>query len=213
MRRGDHNRRKRCLMAAATCPKCKSRIAVIPGEQPVCPNCGQRFKIPEHKPEPVAVAANGPDEMLPPPIQARRLSISPQPSHFADRPAESPEMPVESPSPNAYKLPREQFKPREYPAVRVIIAAFYVLAILVLGSFMLSLAVIGYLIWGKDGQSAVANIPFEINLSSGVVAFAVSVGFHGFLLVVFTACAELIRVWLDIQQNTQEAAFYAKSRS
>ncbi len=43
-------------MAVASCPKCKARIALVPGEQPVCPGCGTRFKVPAPKAEPVAVA-------------------------------------------------------------------------------------------------------------------------------------------------------------
>jgi hypothetical protein len=31
-------------MAKAACPKCQTIVPIIPGEQPVCPGCGQRFK-------------------------------------------------------------------------------------------------------------------------------------------------------------------------
>jgi hypothetical protein len=210
------------IMAVASCPKCKTRIVLVAGEQPVCPGCGTRFKLPAAKPEPVAIAAAiGADDETMPPVQARPiqlLSPEPAPTPF---PVVASNAPAEdSPSTNAYESPaivntwRTKFEPRQYPAMRIIIVVLYVFAALVGCSFALSsvLMIIGIVTGASRTLDQSAGMA-AFGAFTGVFVLLSSLIVHGFFAVLFMASAESIRVWLDIQQNTQEAVFLARSRN
>jgi hypothetical protein len=228
-------------MASATCPKCRTRLTIIAGEQPVCPGCGAKFKMQTRKAEPVAVAAsihNSPDPMWPPPIQATTPEVPEPiipPVHFADQSSGTAPQPAKDANRggasdsdefsqqiaiNAYQSPassshyRPQFQPRQYPAMRIIITVMYVFAGLVLCSFCIS--VLLFIVALAGGANAAANDQAGMaafGVATAVAGLAASFVAHALLIVVFMASAESIKVWLDIQQNTQEMAYYSRARN
>ena len=128
--------------------------------------------------------------------------------------------PPPPPTPQIQVQPRQSvstvsagFRPREYPALRIITFILYGLAALAVLDFVLSMvllyvgsfqeAIESYL---KTGDSGISS---AMILGSVLLALF-SLLFHGMFIVAFLASAESIRIVIDIQRNTQETAFYAK---
>lgn len=89
---------------------------------------------------------------------------------------------------------RPNFEPRSYPALGVCIAALYLTAVLALVTGIAT----------AIGVAGVEDLPARYFFAAAsLAAFIVPA-------VLCAAAAESIRVWIDVQANTQEAAFYAK---
>ena len=107
------------------------------------------------------------------------------------------------------------FRPRQYPAMRFVSYFFYGLAVLTAVSLLLSL--IGIAMMAGSGLVGAAAAPGEFggalagsSAMFGVVAFVMSILYHGMFIALFVYAAESVRIVLDIQQNTQETAHYTK---
>jgi hypothetical protein len=105
------------------------------------------------------------------------------------------------------------FRPREYPGLRIIITMLYVFAGLVVAQFLLSL--IFMLMTTGTGLLAVLNTDAAasgaiVGLIGMAIMFVISLVFHGAFVILFVGSAESIKLWIDIQRNTQEAAHYAR---
>ncbi len=101
------------------------------------------------------------------------------------------------------------FEPRRYPALRAIIVVLYVFAAVTLCGFLITLlflfmAVVS--IFSRSGEHSAVGM--------GIVGapIALSLAMQAVTIIVFMASAESIKVLLDIQQNTQEAAHCARLR-
>ena len=94
---------------------------------------------------------------------------------------------------------RPAFRPRQYPAMRAISIIFYVLTALVILNFILLEALL-ILSQGSTPDQRFGHAELA-------VASLVNLLFHGMQAVTFMFAAELIKIIVDIQSNTQEAAF------
>ncbi len=96
------------------------------------------------------------------------------------------------------------FRPREYPAMQIIIVLLYVAAAILVCSFLFHVVVVCLAFASSAGSEGLGLV-----MSAGLLGLFISFIFHGILVVGFVASAESIRVVIDIQQNTQETAFFA----
>ena len=99
---------------------------------------------------------------------------------------------------------KPRFRRREYPALKVLMIVLYACAGLTFLSFLLCLGLL------FTGTAAVFSADAEAGGMTGLLGLfvAVAVGIvHAAVIVGFMLPAELIKVLLDIQWNTQEAAW------
>ena len=103
-----------------------------------------------------------------------------------------------------------RFQPRKYPAMHAVSVFLRVLAAITVCSLVMSLM----LAWTggiftamsqDDGGGAAMLMAVVVSLFLLVT--------HGTAIAAFTYAAESIRILLDIQQNTQQTAFYAEEQS
>jgi hypothetical protein len=116
----------------------------------------------------------------------------------------------------------ELFRPRQYPAMRVVMMVCYALACLVGVSFIISeIFVISTSAVAAYNSPSLDDVPAEYRArvqttarAGGVIAFllvqAMLFLYHGLSALAFVAAAESIKVALDIQNNTHEAAHYCR---
>lgn len=96
---------------------------------------------------------------------------------------------------------RPAFHPRRYPILQFVMYSFYGLAILVAFSLVLSLiSVLSGVGEGSDGMLV-------------AILLLTSIMFHGAGIVALVFAAELVKIIIDIQGNTQETAHYTKQNS
>lgn len=86
----------------------------------------------------------------------------------------------------------------------VIIAIFRIIVVLVILSFLGSVA-FALLVFFSGGQG-----PAFASTVSVILTIGISFVTHGLMAVFLMASAESIKVWIDIQENTQEAAFNSR---
>jgi len=160
-----------------------------------CPNCGtQLAAVPELAGQTVGCRQCGAHFIMP----SAELEPPPPPSF------RSPSTFSHQTGPLHSDPPRRSFHPRKYPALTAVcitlyrLAAFHVLAFIVETVWMLGAA--GMSVYQRNG----AAVPGAFLLI--VFAFC----FHAFCAIMLVAAAELIRVVVDIQQNTERMAFYSR---
>ena len=135
------------------------------------------------------------------------------PGRVIVRPAGTPPpipFPGTAPEPPALRS-RAIFRPREYPALRIVIVVHYLIAALIVALFVLGeVAMLGGMFRGMVNNP---RVPAE-DANSLMFAFIIAQGFwivvHAAAITLVVGAAESIRVVLDIQHNTQETAFYVK---
>jgi hypothetical protein len=230
-------------MPSISCPHCKHSLTVNPalaGQIVNCPACNQRVRLPATIPAGTATATPRPPQPAFPlptfPAATSPPAALPLPAPVAIPIPSSVSMPQPVPLPTApfpAPLPKEAgnvevdtsargipFRPREYPALKVVMYVLYGFAILTACSFIISeiLLIAGGtlgLFSGSADDGAADS--FRRTSSSalaagGIMAFllaqAITIGYHAIAALWFVASAEMIRVFLDIQNNTHEAAHF-----
>lgn len=219
-------------MPTIACPHCKQPLTAdvsLAGQIIACPLCTKKVRMPASFPgaQPAPQAPPPPPPMpgfspapkttfsntLPPPP----LAPEPRLPEFGGKPDLNPYAPSSQP---AFLTPSVSsggsFRAREYPALRLAITALYVLAGLIGVMFVLSEIMLFF-----SGASAVmgpSNIPEDLRakmMVGGMIAFLFSQFFliigYGSAAFGCVISAELIRVWLDVQNNTHESAHYVKA--
>jgi hypothetical protein len=105
---------------------------------------------------------------------------------------------------------RAPFRPRAYPAMTIVMWVCYVLA----GLFALSLVVsiVAIAMGASAGLSHISETN-EISAVSFVMVMTMAMTTlgHGICILICVYAAEIVKVVLDIQRNTQEAAHYVRS--
>jgi len=193
-------------MPATACPKCKTALTYEPelaGQVVACPSCGQKLRTPASS-TPAAPSRFKSPLPAPPPAPATEPTFPSVATQAAPDP--QPMLPTISPAASSKPV----FRPREYPALRVIITVLYVFAGLVVAQFLLSV-VLMFLGSGRGMPSAfVSDEAAIVGLIGMAIMFAISLVFHGAFVMLFVGSAESIKLWIDIQRNTQEAAYFAR---
>lgn len=98
----------------------------------------------------------------------------------------------------------------------IIVTALHVLAALTVVEFLITTVFIVVAIFQggpEQNQSAtVAELVAarSVSIFGGVVVIGLSLLLHALSVLMFMAAAESIRIWLHIQENTQEAVFHAR---
>ena len=177
------------------CPHCRKTLADAPdlaGQMVKCPECGKTFGM-----------SAAPSPAGRPTVRA----VKPPPP-----PPATPAAPAFAPAEEPVIRSRGIFRPREYPALRIIIIVLYVLAALIFADFVL-----GELFLFGGTFAGLASVPSRQNEDA---RSAVSLLFfftqtiliisHATAITIVVGSAECVRVFLDIQHNTQEAAFHSK---
>lgn len=201
-------------MPATTCPKCKTPLTYEPelaGQVIACPACAQKLRAPAAA-SPGTAAARFKQPPAPAPTPQ---APEPEPSF----PTLAPTKPAPDPQPPAPAFAgggrsgAPAFRPREYPALRIIIMVLYVFAGLVVAQFLLWL----FFLLSTSGRNLLRVLQYDTSGTSalfGIIGFAImiviSLVFHGACVVLFVGSAESIKLWIDIQRNTQEAVHYAR---
>lgn len=233
-------------MPSISCPHCKHSLTVNPllaGQIVNCPACNQRVRLPATIPVGTAAATPKPPQPAFPlpsfPAATSAPAALPLPAPAAIPIPSSVSMPQPMPlaaAPFPAPLPKEgagnvevdtsargiPFRPREYPALKVVMYVLYGFAILTACSFLISeiLLIAGGTLGLFSGSSnSDAADSFRRSSSSalaagGIMAFllaqAITIGYHAIAALWFVASAEMIRVFLDIQNNTHEAAYFVR---
>jgi hypothetical protein len=237
-------------MPSISCPHCKHSLTVNPvlaGQVVNCPACNQRVRLPAMIPAGTAAATPKPPQPaypLPtfPAAMSAPAGLSPPaalplPAPSAPAIPSSVSMPQPMPltaAPFPPSLPKEgagnvevdtsargiPFRPREYPALKVVMYVLYGFAILTACSFIISelLLIAGGTLGLFSGSDDSAADSFRRSSSAlaagGIMAFllaqAITIGYHALAALWFVASAEMIRVFLDIQNNTHEAVHFVR---
>src|SRR4029450_1683769 len=173
-------------MPIIACHKCGSPFEAIDAPMISCPTCGQRYTTGRAAEDDAPIARL--ENPLPPTTQAssQETDISPI---------------VTSPRWHA------RFEPRQYPAMQIIIGVLYSLAIAIVLQFLGSVALISTTMFKASPNDSPEAFSSTF---AGVLLIGASLVFHSAWVVLFMASAESIRVWLDIQHNTQESAFWSR---
>lgn len=228
-------------IACPKCKTTMAYVPELAGKPVACPACGQKFRSPTinaaaRAPTPPAPPAAAPAPAPAPaapvaaPVSAKAPELSAPPSFqfsVATKPAApAPRAPTppaaepsflrdtgSSPSLSTSSSGSAAFRPREYPALRIIIIVLYCLAGLVVLQFLLLLLFLlvgafggAYVALGS-GQSSSASLAGLIGM---LISFVILLVSHGMLVILFTGSAESIRLWIDIQRNTQETAHFTR---
>lgn len=125
--------------------------------------------------------------------------------------AAEPEPPIKPRTPTSHLW--QTFTPRSYPMMQVIITVLYVFAGLTALSCICTVCAflaggIASLSVASQGEGAAAAS--ALGMFGALTMIISTLIVHAIFLVFFMASAESIRLWLDIQANTQEAAYYAR---
>lgn len=114
----------------------------------------------------------------------------------------SPSFVMTQPPQHKYKA---RLYPRKYPILKALVIVFYCLAVLVAINLVLSLSVV------FTGAAAMLSSGSRGNagMLSAVVGLIVIL-FHAAWIACLLLPAEFIKLCMDVQANTQEAAHYAK---
>jgi hypothetical protein len=216
-------------MPSIACPNCQQPLLVETsqaGQVVVCPTCQKKLRLPKRlssssSPAPSADDPVADDVVAPPPPPAASPSpVAPatMPSLFTTPLTIPPASPQQQ---HSFAPPDESppFRPRQYPAMRIIIVICYVLTVLVAISFVISEIVVftggAAAILGGRPTSPFARSSGNVGMTFATIfVFLITqvtlVAYHGLAALLFVAWAESIRVWLDIQNNTHEAAHYSR---
>lgn len=212
---------------SVTCKHCEKAFRVKPvaaGRKVKCPACSQRVLVPE--------ADGATAEAVPPPVYGGNIpgkETSDQGDFFrdlsaiefggdsdsmawdSDQPEPSPYQPPPSPPPalkTAQLAIRENgFKTRRYPALEIVQLILRVLAAILLALCLglLALILLGFIITVFQGDAEPSGILFGFGFGLAW-AFVFSLPMLLGALILFSY-AELIKVFLDVQENTQRAAY------
>jgi hypothetical protein len=144
-------------------------------------------------------------EALPPAEPETPPAFIPQ----APEPPPTPATPYQSPA-VATPTWKPSFEPRKYPAMRAMILVLYILAALTAISFVFSIGFVVLMLVRAESMPEDWRADAGTRVVGAITALAATLFSHTILLLLFMGSAESIRVWLDIQQNTQETAFYAR---
>lgn len=190
-------------MASFSCPKCSTAFSITHAQPIICPGCGSKFK----SPKPSAPVESPPEF---PPIQKFQVQL---PEADSSPPTSVPVLDLHAPRTSKW---RHSFEPRKYPAMSIIVTSLYVLAALCVVEFLLTSGVLIAASMSstppRSQEQTVTEFVQAKSLSAVAVAviIAMSLVIHASTVLFLVASAESIRIWLDIQENTQEAAFHAR---
>ena len=225
-----------------TCNHCEKPFRVKPaavGRKVKCPACSQRVLVPESEGAVSEGNGSGGDGSggTPPPLYAGAVpskETADQGDFFRDlsaieiggesdsmawdseQPEPSPYQPPPSPPPalkTAQLAIRETgFTPRRYPALQIVQLILRVLAgvLVALSIGLMVLILVGFLlaIFQDDTRTSGVLSGFGFGLAW---AFVCSLPMLLGALILFSY-AELIKVFLDVQENTQRTAHFLRSR-
>lgn len=208
------------------CPHCDRSFRVRPaaaGRNVKCPGCGEAIAVPSQAPGPPQLPAfttpqaEAIDSQADDPFadlgqfQVESTSTT---SPWTSVPA-SPYQPLSAPRPSNSSsdvhIRSSNFMPRQYPALEMVRIILRVLAFLLIAISLLVVAMFSLALLMTIG-----------NVESGRATGLLGGGITGILLaslpLLFTALtlfsyAELIKVFVDLQRNTQESAHYLRLKS
>jgi hypothetical protein len=172
-------------MSFVKCPKCGGRASRIGGAF-VCYACRARA---------ASEVAAFPETMEPPVVSAP-----------------SPMVAVGRVPGGIASSGKPRFEPRQYPATAFLMWACYGLAgltgVSLVGSTIMLVAALagGAVTKGFDGPGEAASVVIGLVLLLILNAIA-----HAFVVLAFVALAEGVKLALDIQANTQEAAYNSRN--
>jgi len=162
----------------------------------------------EHDREPTETKLNDPFADLSA-LKIDRLATQSMPwAESQQASAFQPEVAMSSHSTGPIQVRSSSFTPRQYPALQAARVILRVLAFLLLGICLIGLMVLLVVILLASSQT---NTETAGSLLGGGLAgyFGVSLPLLFTSLLLFSY-AELISVFLDIQRNTQESAYYLR---
>lgn len=95
--------------------------------------------------------------------------------------------------------------------MQVIVVLLYVLTVLTVLDFALTVAIVVLGVFGSAATGTEAGAGLAVvGAMGGVVMLAFSLIVHGAFVVLFMGSAELLRISMDIQDNTHETAHHAR---
>lgn len=208
------------------CPHCDRTFRVRPaaaGRNVKCPGCGEAIAVPTQDPCPPELPtfatqqANGDGSQADDPFadlaqfQVEPSSATNQWTAVSASPYQPPSAPNRSGSSSQVQIRSSNFTPRQYPAlemVRIIlrVLAFLLIAICLLVVAMFSLAFLMTI--GRVDSDDAAGL-----LGGGITGILLATLPLLFTALTLFSYAELIKVFVDVQRNTQEAAHYLRLKS
>lgn len=175
------------------CPHCRQAVTIgaqQAGQQVACPHCQAAFVAP------------GPPRVATPVTPTPVMPSSPPPEL-------QPSVVTEG------SRRRPVFRPRQYPMLFAVMIFFYVLAGLAVVSLVLWLVSIWSAVGALSSQTDAEQFGMALGLSSftaSIMSLSLITG-HAMWAAVCVLTAELVKLGLDIQANTQETAHNTRYRN
>jgi predicted Zn finger-like uncharacterized protein len=206
-----------------TCPHCDRSFRVRPaaaGRSVKCPGCGEVIAVPAQDPGPPELptfmtpqAETNDSQADDPFADLAQFDVEPTPATdqwtaVSASPYQPPSAPSRPGSSSQVQIRSSSFTPRQYPAlemVRIIlrVLAFLLIAICLLVVAMFSLAFLMTI--GRVDSDGAAGL-----MGGGITGILLTSLPMLFTALTLFSYAELIKVFVDVQRNTQEAAHYLR---
>lgn len=181
----------------AACPHCGTTVRETPqlsGRVVKCPRCQQPFQMPDLAPPGPAVNAAPMGYAAPPPqVNAYAPPAPPQES--------VPDFSAPSVSTGA-----SSFRPRTYPAINLLITVLYIIAGLIALGFCIAeiLIIVGGASMMRMQRGAEGGLVGLLTLTLFNLVYC------GLGILYSVAMAEMLRLFMDIQSNTHETAYWSR---